>query len=92
MSLVIDIERLSIALHGISAGVAEAAVNGLDEELRRRLGALAGRALVSGDLGIVRLGAITGSAVLDAAALRGLIADRLVLALSHPPATTEEEE
>lgn len=91
MSHVIDIDRLSIALHGISAGVAEAAVSGLDEELRRRLGALTGRSLMSGDLGIVHVGVITGSAVLDVASLRGLIADRLVFALSSPSATTGEE-
>lgn len=93
MSLTIDIDRLSVRLHGVSAGVAEAAVVGLDEEVRRRLGNLAGRSLVSGDLGVVRVGAIAGAGTLDAAALRGLIAERLVFALSNPtPAVDEEEE
>lgn len=93
MSITIDIDRLSIALHGVSAGVAEAAATGLDEELRRRLGNLAGRSLVSGDLGVVRIDAIAATGVLDAAALRGLIAERLVFALSSPtPSANEEEE
>lgn len=90
MSHTIDIERLSIVLHGISAGVAEAAAEGLDAELRRRLGSLTGRALVSGDLGIVRLDANAGG-TLDAAALRGLIAERLVYALARAPAAAGEE-
>ncbi|MGH8265245.1 MAG: hypothetical protein ACRET4_17335 [Steroidobacteraceae bacterium] len=85
MSLSIDIERLSISLHGVSAQVAAAAASGLDGELRRRLGALAGRGLTSGDLGSVRLGSIAVSGTLDAAQLRGLIVERLLLALTDSP-------
>jgi len=82
MTFHIDIERLSIALHGVSAQVAEAALTGLDAELRRRLGNITPRALITGDLGVVRIGAISGPATLDPAMLRSLIADRLVFALS----------
>lgn len=92
MSRLIDIDRISIALHGISATVAEAAVEELDEELRRRLGHLVERALISGDLGMVHVTAVSGEAPLDAASLRGLIAERLVFALSTPVATTEAPE
>jgi hypothetical protein len=81
MTISIDIDRLSISLYGVSAGVAEAAVAGLDDELRRRLGNLVPRALVNGDLGVLRLETIAGAASSDPAALRNLIADRLVTAL-----------
>lgn len=86
MTTNIDIGRLSIALHGVSAEVAEAAVAGLDVELRRRLGALTGRALVTGDLGIIDIGPLAGTP--DPAALRALIAERLVFALSAPVTAT----
>jgi len=92
MSFSIDIERLSIALHGVSRGVAEAAVAGLDGELRRRLGNLAQRSLVTGDLGVVRVGPIAGPATLDPSVLRALIAERLVFALSNPPRADTGEE
>jgi hypothetical protein len=99
MSLTLDIDRLSLALHGVSAQIAEAAIAGLEPELRRRLGNLTERALVSGDLGVVRIGPIASSATLDVAALRGLIAERLVLALTtsgsaepEPPADAQAEE
>ena len=90
MSRVVDIDRLSIGLHGVSAQIAEAAVVGLDAELGRRLGDLVGRALATGDLGVVHIGPITGAAVLDAGALRGLIAERLVWAITTdaPPPPT----
>jgi hypothetical protein len=84
MSATVDIDRLSLALHGVSADVAEAAVSGLAPELRRRLGNLNERALVTGDLGVVHVGPILGEATLDVTALRDLIAERLVIALTTP--------
>ncbi|HKQ31537.1 MAG TPA: hypothetical protein VJS66_09645 [Burkholderiales bacterium] len=88
----IDIERLSIALHGVSRGVAEAAIEGLDQELKRRLGNLVGRSFVSGDLGVLRIGPVAGPASLDPAALRALIAERLVFALSQPQAPAQPQQ
>lgn len=84
MSASIDIDRLSLALHGVSAEIAEAAIAGLAPELRRRLGNLTERSLVTGDLGVVHVGPILDQATLDVAALRALIAERLVLALTAP--------
>lgn len=84
MNVSVDIDRLSLALHGVSAQLAEAAIAGLAPELRRRLGNLTERALVTGDLGVVHVGPILGEATLDAATLRGLIAERLVMALTTP--------
>jgi hypothetical protein len=93
MSDTLDIDRVAIALHGVSAQVAEAALAGLEVELRRRLGSLTARTLVSGDLGFVQIGPITSRNVLDAAALRGLIAERLVWALTEavPTGAVQEE-
>jgi hypothetical protein len=92
MSFTIDIERLSIALTGVSRGIAEQAVAGLDAELRRRLGNTTQRALVSGDLGVMRIGPIAGPATNDPSVLRDLIADRLILALSQAPAAETREQ
>lgn len=75
-SLRVRIDRLNLTLHGVSKLVAEHAVSGLDEELRRRL-----RTLPSFQpLSVHRSGASPPSIRgrnLDAATLRGLIADRL---------------
>lgn len=75
----LQIDRIHIALHGVSASMAEAAADGLEAELRRRLGT-SGR---TEDVAELSLGPLDGRAVLDAAALRGLIAQRLVDALQH---------
>jgi len=73
----IDISRIRIALHGVSAQVAEAAVAGLGAELKRRLGVLPSGDLAAFDVGDLAIGPIRHESVLDASALRGLIADRL---------------
>ena len=78
----IDIDRIQIALHGVSAQVVEAATEGLDKEVRRRLGVLPHLDMSAFDMGELALGSVESKAVLDAAALRGIIADRLVQAIS----------
>jgi hypothetical protein len=89
MSISIDIDRLSISLQGVSPGVAEAAMVGLDDELRRRLGNLGERSFTNGDLGVLRIGPVEHSLRNDPAMLRGLIADRLIDALSNTTTQTE---
>lgn len=76
----VDISRIQVGLHGISAEVVAEAATGLESELKRRLGAFAGDAgdLAAIDIGALAIGPIHSSTVLDAAALRGIIADRLV--------------
>jgi hypothetical protein len=74
----IDIHRLTINLHGISAMLAEQAVDGLEQELHRRLSVLAGGDLVSHDIGELSLGPIHTTTQLDAAALRSLLVERLI--------------
>ena len=86
MSISIDINRLQVSLHGVSASVAEAVVQGLEAELRRRVGvASLGRGASSGpiSLDVAELGlrTIETTGTLNAAGLRGAIADRLVDAI-----------
>ena len=73
----VEIGRLNITLHGISATVAEAAVGGLEDALRRRLGALrVGRPL---DLLALTIDAMDLPPDADAAALRELLDEALSL-------------
>jgi len=80
---VIDIKigRLNIALHGVSAQVVEAAVVGLEEEMRRRMGALALGDVAAFDVGELSIGPVRRTGVLDAASLRGIIAERMIEAV-----------
>jgi Mrp family chromosome partitioning ATPase len=73
----LNIGRIQIALHGIPAPVAEQAVTGLDDELRHRFTMLQIDGMAGIDLGELSLSPVHSSTVLDANALRGLIADRL---------------
>ena len=77
----IDVGRLDLALHGVSAAVAEAAVEGLEGALRRRLGALPPDRRGAFEQADLALGALESGSALDAGALRGIIADRLVEAI-----------
>lgn len=77
----IDIDRIHIAMQGVSAAVVEAAMQDLGEELQRRLGVLrAAESLPGGTLEIAELaiGPLQMTAQTDAAALRALIAQGLV--------------
>lgn len=86
----IEIGRLEIAIHGVSAEIAEEAVAGLDSALRRRLGSSrAGRSFA---VPALRLDAIDLPPATDAAALRELMADRLVEAIGDEPAPQQVEE
>ncbi len=88
MNFAINIERIKIAMHGVSAQVVEEAVNNLEIELKRRLGVLSvGNGLTtpysSVDIGELSLGPVRSEAVLNAGSLRGIIADRLVQSIQH---------
>jgi hypothetical protein len=86
----VEIDRLNIALHGVSADIAEAAVAGLGPALRRRLGSLrTGRSFA---VPALRIDAIDLPPGIDAAALRELIADRLVEAIDNRTAPQQVEE
>ena len=91
----VEIDRLHIALHGVSALTVEAAADGLEAEIRQRLGAAGSpgcpRPL---DIGELSAGPMRSDVVLDAGALRGVIAERLIQTLqqqwSEEPATELE--
>ncbi|MGF1625590.1 MAG: hypothetical protein ACFCVH_11965 [Alphaproteobacteria bacterium] len=87
--MMIEIDRLEIALSGVSTLVAEQAVAGLEAELRRRLGALRGSVAVA-DVPRLSLGPLDLPPQADAAALRGLIADRLLGALLRQAAPGDD--
>lgn len=89
-SAMIDIGRLTIALHGVSAEIAEAAVAGLEAALRRRLGSL--RLGQSFAVPALRIDAGDLPPEADAVALRDLIANRLVTELGDRAAATQDEE
>jgi len=79
----IAIERLNIAVHGVSSLVVEQALAGLEGELRRRLGSLRGGwAAVA--VPALRVGPLELPPGADAAALRELIAERLLEVLLEP--------
>ena len=80
-STVIEIERLAVSLHGVSSQVVEAATTGLEAEITRRLGRLPLSGARSLDLGDLAVSPLHTETVLDASALRGIIADRLTDAI-----------
>jgi hypothetical protein len=93
MSIVnLDIDRLSISLHGVSAGVAQEAVADLAQALRRRLASLPPQSLPTLDMSGLAIGPLQAHGTLDATSLRDLIADRLVQALFDRQATAVVEE
>ena len=88
----VEIGRLNIALHGVSAAIAEAAVGGLEAALRRRLDIL--RIAGSRDVPALQVDAFDLPPDADATALRELLAERLVQAIgdADAPAQMPEEE
>lgn len=85
----VEIGRLGITLHGVSADIAEAAVGGLEAAFRRRLGALRGGRLL--DIPTLRIDALKLPPDADAAALRDLLAERLVQALGDARSELEKD-
>lgn len=86
----VEIGRLSIVLHGVSAAIAEAAVGGLEAALRRRLDAM--RIAGSRDVPALQIDALDLPPDADATALRELLAERLVQALGGADAPSPEPE
>ena len=79
----IHIEHLQLSLHGVSTGIADAAVAALGPALERRLGAADAAALMAGGVGIgdLSLQPVEARPGIDPSALAALIADSLVDAL-----------
>ncbi len=96
MSVHAQIGRIDIALHGVSADLARAAADGLEEELRRRLAALRpgpGPFARRAGLGLAELSLspLILRSTLDAGALRALLAEHIALALGDELGATPDE-
>lgn len=74
----IEINRLTINLHGVSSMLVEQAVDGLEQELHRQLGVLVHGDLASYDIAELSLGPVHMDTQTDAAALRSLLVERLI--------------
>lgn len=83
MTRQLHIESLSIRLRGVARPLAEAALDGLGEELARRLARLPVSALPTGDLFHIDLRDLEVEDPRDLTALREAIALRLVTGLTE---------
>ena len=89
----IRIERLVLTLNGVSAEIAQSAIDGLESELTRRLSVRGLDAAALRDLApAIRLPSIDANGALDAETLRALIADGLTDFLSTPATRTVDME
>jgi hypothetical protein len=93
----IRLEQLSIRLRGVSRTVAEAALDGLGEELGRRLARQPLSTLPTGDVFRIHLSGTDIAGARDVAALREAIAARVVAGLAErrprvPPTARKEGE
>ena len=81
----VDIDRIALALCGVSPAEAQTAANALASMLRQRLAGwrpdAAGAAPV--DLGTIDLGSVTIGTWLDAPTLTTILADRLIAQLDR---------
>ena len=79
----LNIDRIMLTLHGVSTEIAQAAVDGLEHELARRLSIRGVDASALRDLSpSIRLPAIESAMPFDAESLRACIAEALVAFLS----------
>jgi hypothetical protein len=83
MTHVINIGRLSIRLRGIARPVAEAALDGLGQELTRRLARAPLSVMPTNDIFRIDMRGLNVADPRDAAALRDAIALRLVSGLTE---------
>ncbi len=88
----INIERINVSLHGVSAGVVEQASESLEAELKRRLGTIRVSQRGAADPGFLNLGPIHIEPSADGATLRSLVAERLTAALQRQLDADEDNE
>jgi hypothetical protein len=88
----LQIERLAIRLRGVSRDIAEAALDGLGEELGRRLARTPLSTMPTGSVFRIDLTRQEVSGAPDIAALRSAIAGRLVAGLTEQRVLAEPPE
>lgn len=91
-TLRLQVDRLNLALHGVAAEVTGNLSRELERALADRLGRPGGEPLARGDFFLreLSLPALHISSALDAAALAGMVADRLIEELTlHSPSPDE---
>ena len=88
----INIERINVSLHGVSAAVVEQASQNLEAELKRQLGTIRVSQRGSADPGFLNLGPIHIEPATDGAILRSLIVKRLSAALREEFWANEDSE
>jgi len=81
--IAIDLERLSIRLRGVARPVAEAAMDGLGEELGRRLARESISTLPTGDVFRIDIRDLKIADTRDVTAIRQAIAARVVRGLTE---------
>ena len=77
----VNIERVNVSMHGVSAAVVEQTTQNIEKELRRQLGQLRLSAGNTTDIESLDLGSLNIESGTDGNALRNLIAERLSAAL-----------
>ena len=80
----IEIDRLTVSVHGVSSLIVEEAVAGLEDELRRRLDSLPVTDMASFDMASLAIGPVPVVTGTDAASLRSLIVERLLHTVFSP--------
>lgn len=88
----INIERLNISLHGVSATIAEETSQNLEAELKRQLGAMRISQRGTTESGFFDLGPLQIEPNTDSATLRSLIAERLCTVMQHELHASEANE
>jgi len=88
----INIERLNVSLHGVSATVAEEASQNLEAELKRQLGAMRISHRGATEPGFFDMGPLQVDPNIDSATLRSLIAERLCTVMQHELHASEANE
>ncbi|BCT67374.1 hypothetical protein [Nitrosospira sp. NRS527] len=87
------IDRIVLTLNGVSAEIAQSAIDGLEGELARRLSVRGLDAAVLRDvMPAIRLPTIEAGSAVDAETLRTLIADGLMAFLSPPVTRNADTE
>ena len=82
MNVAIDIDRVAVVIDGLTVDDAEKALVGVDSEIARRLTLISLESVSSIDAGDLTISHEHDAGNLDAGAFRGIVADKIVDALT----------